>query len=156
MDNQKGFTLFELAGVLLILSILSGIGIPLITQLQNRILFRSEVSSLFIDLQRAKIAAIKNNAPVVITTSSNGYQIYVDNGFGHAIYGDWKKQPEEQLLAEKTLRGGITITKHFTGKRCRFNSGIGIKGGTIELTDRFGNKSRIIINIVGRIRVQKL
>jgi prepilin-type N-terminal cleavage/methylation domain-containing protein len=154
MAGRKGFALIEILVTLVVVSILSAIAIPPLRSWCQRAGFRSEVSMLVSCLHMAKMEAIKTNSFVVIDPNPNSYTIFVDNGSGLHEAGDWIRQDGEKLLVTCHLRHGVTLTNSFTKKKARFSSRPGISAGTFTLGDIHGNRMKVIISAVGRIRVE--
>lgn len=154
MTDCRGFTLIELIMVLVIASILSAIAYPSLIDLKQRACFQGEVSQMVAWLHRAKTEAIKTNSSVVVEPDSNGYRIFVDNSKVPKKAGDWKRENDERLLVKYKLKNGLTLINNFSKSRMRFNTGAGMKAGTFVLKDFAGNQMKIVISIIGRIRVE--
>lgn len=156
MSKEKGFTFTELVLCLAVISILLGIGIPSTLHWRARLQLRAETLEVVGLLQLAKSEAAKRNSFVVVALEDNELTVFVDNGKGGAKLPDWHKQPDEQELAFKTFPSGITLTSTFkNNNKARFSGYSGISAGSFILTDRRGNTMKVILNIVGRIRVSR-
>lgn len=149
----KGFTITELCVTLSVLSVLTLISVPGFTSIKENVVFRQEVNSFQILLNKAKVTAIKTNSPVVVQCQSNGYLIYEDSGDGGGNKGDWVYQQGEKLLVKHTLPEGFRLTTNLSALRTKFMPTPGMKAGSIYLENALGKKVRIVINTVGRIRV---
>ncbi len=159
MNNHRGATLVEIVSCLVILGVLAGMAFPLIEKMKVKLALHSEVSTLVEELRKARIFAIKSNAPVVFSYTDKGYMTFIDDGRNGGHNKDWVRQAGEQVLCSKTLGNGIDIIlpeSTFTSHRTRFSVGPGISAGAVVLQDSEGNKSKVIVNAVGRVRVQKL
>jgi len=154
MAEQKGTTLVEILVVLVIVSILTAIAYPPLMRWYQGAAFRSEVSTLVSWLQRAKTEAVKTHAYVAIKAGTHGYLIFVDNSNVKKQSGDWVREVGERLLADYTLKKGYTLTTTFTKDRMRFSTRPGIKAGTFILKDLAGHSMKVIVSIIGRIRVE--
>jgi Tfp pilus assembly protein FimT len=161
MRNQKGFTLVEAISCFLIIGVLSGIAIPAYHAMILRYRFKTETSRIVNIFNLAKSFATLKKYPVVFSYDHDGYLVFVDDGAGGGNAGDWVRQPGEQLLAYCDLRrNGIHIDvdqSTFTGQRTRFSGTPAIKAGSVVLVGADGNsKTKIVVNITGRVRVEKL
>ena len=154
MADQKGVTLFEVLVSLVIVSTLSAIAYQPLRSWYQQIGFRSEVALLVGNLQRAKMEAIKTNAYVAVETSSAGYSIFVDNSSVPGEAGDWIRQAGERLLVDYHFKNGLTLGSNFPKNRVRFQSRPGIKAGRFILTDTEGRKMEVVLDTVGRVRVE--
>jgi Tfp pilus assembly protein FimT len=115
---------------------------------------RTEAYSLVCNLQRAKIEAVKENSDVVIQMFATGYQVFIDDGKGGGLAGDWIRQPQEKMLFSCVLTDGLVLSNNFSSSRTRFTGRVGTKAGSITMTNSYGHQKKIIINTVGRIRVE--
>jgi len=158
MDCKKnGFTLVECLICLAVISVLATFGYPSMTTWQERLRFRSELSTLVSSLQQAKMSAIKANSFVVFQVKEKGYLVFVDNGAGGGIRGDWKRQGKERVLIDYDLPAGLNLTTNLTLGRTRFSGQPGMKAGTVFLRSTSGTEAHdVIINTVGRIRSMKM
>jgi prepilin-type N-terminal cleavage/methylation domain-containing protein len=151
MADQKGVTLIEILCTLVIVSIISAIAYPPLLHLYRTASFMSEESELVSWLHMAKSEAVKTDSYVVIKAREKGYTIFVDNS---GTAPDWVREKNEHLLTDYTLKKGITLKSTFTRNRFRFGIKPGIKGGSFILKDLAGHHLKIIIDMIGRIRVQ--
>jgi prepilin-type N-terminal cleavage/methylation domain-containing protein len=71
--DKRGFSLMELNVCCVVIAILAAVSVPLLKDMRQAAVFRSEVRQLYSSLQQAKIEAIKQNSPVVFTLSPEGY-----------------------------------------------------------------------------------
>lgn len=160
MRNQKGVTLFEVVGCLLILGILSSIAVPASQAMMVRYKFSTETARLEDALKIAKSYAITKKAPVVFSYNHDGYMVYIDDGAGGGMAGDWTRQPGERLLVNCNLREAgllIDVTQStFSAKRTKFSGSPAIKAGSVVLVGADGAKAKIVVNIIGRVRTERL
>ena len=155
MADQKGITLIELLVVLSILSIFSAIAYPPMRDWYQRACIRSEAAQLVGCLHMAKMEAVKVDSFVVIDANPDGYSVFVDNSSVSGETGDWIRQAGERLLVNYRLKSGITLDTNFTADKARFHGNREvIIGGRFILTDSAGRRMDVIIDTIGRIRVQ--
>lgn len=154
MKNCRGFSLVELLVVLAVLSILCCISYPSLAGMSSRAKLKGEAMGLAGLLQKAKLEAVKFNAPVVVELQRENYRIFCDNSRFKGYYGDWNQQEGEPLLAVHEFSEGIHMTSNFSQGKLRFNNTAGVKAGTIKISDSDGQEIRIVLNSVGRIRVE--
>jgi len=155
--EQNGFTLVECLVCLAVISVLATFGYPSIIASQDRLWFRSELATLVSSLQQAKMSAIKANSFVVFQVKEKGYLVFVDNGAGGGIMGDWKKQGKERVLIDYDLPAGLNLTTNLKLGRTRFSGQPGMKAGTVFLRSTSGTEAHdVVINTVGRIRSMKM
>ena len=159
MRNEKGVTLVEVVSCMVILSVLAGMAIPTIDNMKAKLALHGEVSKLVEELHKARLVAIKSNAKVVFRYTENGYMTFIDDGNNGGNKEDWIHQSGEQVLADVTFGNQLKIAvpeSSFPSQRTRFSGKPGITGGTVVLQGSEGNKSKVIVNAIGRVRVEKL
>jgi hypothetical protein len=84
---------------------------------------------------------------------------YIDDGNNGGNKEDYIHQSGEQVLSDVTLGDRIKIAipeSTFTSQRTRFSGKPGISAGAVVLQGSNGNKSKVFVNIIGRVRVEKL
>ena len=149
MADQKGVTLIEVLVCLAIILTLSAIAYPLLRGWYQRASIQSEVFQLVGCLHMARMAAVKADSYVVITATPTGFSAFVDDS------QDWIRQAEERLLVDYRLRNGLTLDSRYPSQRMRFRGGRPeVQAGRFFLTDAEGRRMDVIIDIVGRIRVE--
>ena len=160
MKNEKGVTLVEVMSCLIILSVLSGIATPIFKNMMSRQALNMATSMLVGELHKARSFAMKSNSHVVFCYTENGYKTFIDDGQGGGIKEDWIPQPGEQVLANVDLvkdRLKIAVDEStFNTQRTRFSGRPGITAGSIVLQGSDGRKNKVIVNVIGRVRVEKL
>lgn len=150
--KDHGFTLCECAVCLAIISITSVIAVPSFTKIIDKINYRSEITSIVLRLQQARMVAIQTNSPVVLQFEKDHYFVFIDNGEGGGRRGDWKCQENEKVLVLHNLGAGFELSTNFSAGRTRFKGTPGMKAGTITLQNSDGLQTQIVVNTVGRIR----
>ncbi len=155
MLNQKGVTLIEAVTCLVVISVLAALSAPAIAGYRERISLRTETRNLVSWLQQAKNEAIKTNSFVVLGVDDRQIFVFIDDGSGTAKPGDWIRQPEEKQIVAAPISEGIVITSRFPNNRMRFNGRVGIRAGRFFVTDNNGNQMQVVLNVMGRIRVER-
>jgi prepilin-type N-terminal cleavage/methylation domain-containing protein len=159
MKNENGVTLVEVMSCVIILSILSGIAVPLFKNILSRQAFNGAISMLVGELHKARSFAMKSNSRVVFCYTESGYKSFIDDGQGGGEEKEWTQQPGEQVLANVTFRDRLKIVvdeSTFQSQRVRFSGRPGIMGGSIVVQGEDGQKSKVIVNLIGRVRVERL
>lgn len=155
--NKNGFSLIEVNVCCILVAILAAVTYPFIGEIRQSAIFKNEVRTLYGNLQRAKIEAIKQNTYVVFSIKKEGYSIFVDDGAGGGIRGDWIRQKDEKNLTAHIFPDTVKMTgTTFTGARTRFSGKTGVSGGRVILQSSSGPKSEVVVSLVGRIRVAKI
>lgn len=156
--SNRGFSLMELITGLAIVSVLAVFAYPEVNDWNSGLTLNAETVNVVADLKRARNVAISRNAYVVFSYSDRGYLLFVDDGLGGGIKDDRVYQPGETILADCVLDPKVAILtgeSTFTLARAVFSGSVGVKAGTIVLAGEKGKKNRIIMNAVGRVRVEK-
>jgi len=158
MHKHRGLTLFEILVVIGILAIVSAFVVPNVMSWRSAMKLRGAINNLKGDLELAKARAIRENNLVVIKFNKNGYTIFVDNGAGGAVAGDWMKQVSELLLRNRNLPRGVIIdldSTTFANNRTRFNSrGHCAVLGSAVLKNEKGESKTIAVSRLG-INIKK-
>jgi prepilin-type N-terminal cleavage/methylation domain-containing protein len=158
MRHSRGFTLTELAIVMVIAGVLAGICIPGLISWKTRADLRGAIYTLRCDMQMARSRAIRENTRVVMVFAENGYDVFMDNGAGGGKASDYKRNGAEEYLTRRRLNGqkidlnGTVFGS--AGKKTRFN------GKGIPLAGRVAMghgmmKQRIVVSILGRMRFEQ-
>ena len=150
MRNIKGLTIFEVLVVLGILAIVSAFVAPNFVSWRSDVKLRGAANNLKADLEMAKARAIRENNWVAVMFNANGYTVFIDNGVGGGIAGDWIRQGSELQLKARELPSGVTLDipgMTFANKRTRFN-GRGHSGvlGKAEFKNEKGESMTITVN----------
>jgi prepilin-type N-terminal cleavage/methylation domain-containing protein len=159
MKNEGGFTLIEIMSCLILVSVLTGIASPMFKTILSRQKFNGEISKLVGELHKARSFAMKSNARVVFSYTESGYKSFIDDGQGGGTEKDWVQQPGEKVLADVRFRDRYKIAldeSSFPSQRTFFSGKTGVTGGSIVLKGDDGQKSKVIVNLIGRVRVVKL
>jgi len=159
MRNKMGFTLMELMVVLAILTVVASIGAPSLIGWRNKAKLRDGASMLRVDLEMAKLRAMKENNFVAILFNANGYIAFVDDGAGDPLKaGDWIKDGMEQIVCDRQFTAGVRIdlaASDFNGSdQTRFNSRGRISNdGVVQIVNTAGDNKQIRVNRFGMITV---
>ncbi len=154
MTGQVGVTMTEVVTTVMIVSVLSLVSYPHIADWKEMAELRSEVSSMVGRLRMMKMKAVQQNSHVVMKMRGDGYLIFVDDGAGGGKAGDWVQQKNEKELMDYHFPQGISMTNNFHN-RTRFNGRAGSKAGTITIMNNDNDIMKVIINVAGRVRVEK-
>jgi prepilin-type N-terminal cleavage/methylation domain-containing protein len=150
MNSNKGLTIFEVLVVLGILAIVSAFVTPNIMNWRRGVQLRGAASNLKGDLEMAKARAIRENDWVAVLFNASGYTVFIDNGAGGGIAGDWIRQGSELQLKAREMPVGVTIDipgMTFNNKRTRF-SGRGHCAvlGSAKFKNEKGDSMTITVN----------
>ncbi len=155
--GARGFSLIELNVCCVILAILCVTAYPVMGRVKQSMTFHQEIRELYGSLQRAKVEAIKHNSPVIFNLTDDGYSIFIDNGYGGGVRGDWEKQAGEKILLHHKYSPEVTMAATtFSKNRGGFNPRPGTKAGRIILENLSGQRHEIVLSNIGRIRTEKL
>ena len=156
MQKTDGFTLIEALVVIFMMALISALAIPNMINWLDKAKLNGAVNNLKGSLELAKLRAIQENGPIVVTFSGNSYEIFRDNGATVGVYDDG-----EELLLKNSLPSGIRIDLAATtfldsgsgGKRTRFKGRGTCNSGSVYLVNSTGMHKSIIVSSAGRIRV---
>lgn len=154
MNREQGFTLMEMATVIGIVAVISSLAMPPLLSWKKHAELRGSAARLAASLQLARNHALAHGEYVVISMQSDGYRVFVDNGEGGAVLGDWERTGTERLLRDDALHPSVTCSSTFPADRFRFKGFGRNQPGTISLVQRDGSTISIIVNVVGRIRLE--
>ena len=150
----NGFTLHELMVVLAIMSIMAAIGTVSFLGFKQRVQVTGLANTIKADLNRAKIIAARQKSSVVFQVHDDFYEMFVDNGVGDATPDDWIREGGEARVARRDVSPSLTLTSNFPGNHLRLKSSGRIRPGTLVVENRSGKKVAIVVNAVGRIRLE--
>ena len=156
MRKNSGFTAYELAVTIAIISVIAALTLPPYLKWWRTSRLQSAVSNMTTDLEMAKTRAIRENAVVVIEFYSGSYTIFVDNN------KDWNPNNGEDIVLNRSLPAGVfvdTASLEFptVNDKIRFN-GRGIPFEIVSeeeiQVNQASNNRKIKINRLGNINVQ--
>jgi prepilin-type N-terminal cleavage/methylation domain-containing protein len=157
MRRNSGFTMYELAVTMAIVGIFATVTMPSFLSWLTAHRLRGAAINLVADLEMAKIRAIRENTFVAVNLQPDKYEIFIDDGAGGGVAGDWNRTGGERLLLDRFLPGGVSISLAdvtLDQKRVRFTSrGLPdnlLNSELIPLINRAGRKD-IWLNRLGRV-----
>jgi Tfp pilus assembly protein FimT len=155
--NKNGFSLIEVNICCMLVALLSAVSYPFIGEIHQSAIFKNEIRTLYGSLQKAKIEAIKQNNYVVFIVTQGGYSIFIDDGAGCGVRGDWIRQKNEKILTAHVFSDTVKMAgTTFPGGRTRFSGKVGVSGGRVILQSNSGSKSEVVVSLLGRIRAAKI
>ena len=148
-QNCRGFTLMEIMTVIAVVGILSAIAIPNFFAWRESAKLRGATQDLMSDLSMARMHAIKTGEVVKVLFANDGYTIFIDDNDDDAVDAG-----EDVLRGKKYSPGVVMDAATFSSDKTTFHrSGAVSPAGSVTLDRGSGQKMKIIVNMVGRIRV---
>ena len=156
MHKNSGFTIMELMTTIAIIAVLAAIAVPNMIGWRSGTKLQGAVENLRGDLQLAKLAAVKENGSVAVLFSSNGYEVFTDDGSTQT--GAFHEADGERRFRNRQLPAGVSIdlgATDFNGNDyLRFNNrGLVENAGTIVINSSGGEGRTIDLNRLGRIAI---
>jgi len=170
----KGFTLVELVVTLAVLALMLSIGIPSLKAAAQSIKLNAVTNSFVSHLYMARGEAIKRNSRVVVCKSADGQSCTSAGGWEqgwivfHDLNNDGLRDAAEDVIARGQalpanfrLTGNLSVANYvsFASTGGTKLVGGGFQAGTLMLCNQSasgGEGRQIILNAVGRTRVQKI
>ena len=111
LARNRGFTIFELVVVIMVVAILAAATGPMVSQWNSNKQLSGTARTLFADLQLAKLQAIRNNCNVVASFTANDYEVFLDNGGPTEADGPGNdiRNTTETMVATATMPGDVVI-----------------------------------------------
>jgi type IV fimbrial biogenesis protein FimT len=153
---------YELMVTLGIVAVLASVATPSFLSWLPAYRLRGASINLMADMEMAKIRAIRENTFVAVQFESDKYRIFVDNGSGGGVDGDWIQNGSERLVIDRPLPSGVSIPLAeltFVNQRVRFTSRglpadpLNANPELIPLVNRTGRRD-IGLNRLGRLWIQ--
>jgi len=153
MDENKGFSLFELLVTISIIAIMSCIAIPNFISWRNSALVSSSAFNIKADLEQARIMAMNKKFIVRVDFFSDGYRAFCD-------FNKNDQMEEDERIFEKKLEPvflDLTKTKFGANSYARFSprgmlTSETTAGGKI-LVKLGSHEQTINVSRAGRIRL---
>jgi type II secretion system protein H len=159
MQKQAGFSLIELMVVIAIFAILLSIAIPNFFGKMPARRLESAAGDVNAALQRARLAAIKENTCVVIefSSTSDNYRIYADNGGGTPDDACNKTQDvNESTIKARSLPAGVDLVSATPQSTIKFDSrGFPDNSAIISLKNTSGTTWTVTLNVTGSSRINR-
>ena len=160
MRKDSGFTAYEVAVTLALIAIMATFVMPPYFRWLQGYRLKGASINLMADIEMAKIRAIRENAFVAVRFTADGYDMFVDNGFGGGVAGDWAINGSEPVFFSRQFPTGVKMVLAdltLANNRVRFN-GRGLPPEVvapelIPLTNPTGRKE-IRLNRLGSVRIQ--
>jgi Tfp pilus assembly protein FimT len=117
--------MYELMVVIAIIGVFATVTMPAFLRWLTAHRVRGATINLMADMEMAKIRAIRENTFVAVQFESDRYRIFVDNGSGGGVAGDWEQNGTERLVIDRPLPAGVSIPLAelaLVGNRVRFTS----------------------------------
>ncbi len=155
-EISKAFTLTEMLAVIAIISIMSMIATPYLMRYQEKQRIKSTLRTIMYIFINARMTAYKAHSAVVITFDDKRCLAFIDNGAGKdGIAKDWLRQAGEEVVDEFIAAPGITLSNNFPKKDMfRFRNRVGITAGTVTVLYHGKPVGKVVVNIVGRTRIE--
>jgi Tfp pilus assembly protein FimT len=149
--------MYELAVTMAIVGIFATVTTPSFLSWLTAHRLRGAAINLVADLEMAKIRAIRENTFVAVNFATDKYEIFIDDGAGGGVAGDWNRTAGERLVLDRFLPAGVSVSLAgitLDQKRVRFTSrGLPdnvLNSELIPLVNRAGHKD-IWLNRLGRV-----
>ncbi len=144
-STQRGFSLFELLTVMLLISILAGIGVLNHHASRARLNLRTAARQIVMDLKVARMRAVATNANHRIRFRNADYQPQRKQGDQYTDDGPAVPLPAGIAITDCTANDDA-ITFRPRGNASSF--------GTITIVNQQGAVHRVVVDIAGQIRVE--
>lgn len=172
--RHTGFTLIEMLIVVSIVGILSGVAFPYLSALVDSVRMRRIANSFLSSMLVARSEAIKRNGRVALCKSADGiacantgdweqgWIVFHDsNSDGLAQASEQVIQREQALPAGFRLSGNYMVSRYISFSPTGTTRTVGgaFQAGTVTLckvSDRINEGRDIVLNNVGRMRVNKI
>ena len=166
--KNRGFTLTEIIIVIALAGIIMTIAIPSFLNWLPNIRFRQASRDFFLDLQMAKIEAVKRNVNVGVAfnlagggcpalgnpvpSPGGGYVVFLDDGNGGGIADDAIQNGGEQALQTRNFPTNVAFCANSLAANLAFQPN-GLPTGTTNLTvqNDTGRQRIITVSLAGNV-----
>jgi type IV fimbrial biogenesis protein FimT len=141
-------------------AILASVALPSFLSWQRSHRLSGAATNLLADLEAAKTRAVRENSFVAVLFTGDSYTIFVDNGIGGGVAGDWTRNGSEALVQQRSLPSGVIIhiaDVSLVNKRVRFNGrGLPLDVAALETIPVANAVERKTISLtrLGNLRIQ--
>ena len=156
----SGFSLVELMVVIGVIALMSAIAAPSLISWLPNVQFRDASRSMLIDIQLAKMTAIKKNVNVVIRFNGGGYTIFVDDGGGGVgANNDNLEVGVEEILKTAAMPANIVLTNDTVVNFLAFLPTGLPKNGAAQIdldNNQTNHHAELTVSIAGGIKYENL
>ena len=112
MSKNAGFTMIEVIIVIAVIGVATVVAVPAYLSMLPDIRLNGAVRDLKSDLNLAKQRAIRENGQMAVKFDAvnNQYTIFLDNGVGGGIAGDFNRNGTESVLKTVGMPEGVTMS----------------------------------------------
>jgi type IV fimbrial biogenesis protein FimT len=152
--RNAGFTLIEMMVALAIGGIMTMMAVPNFAQMREIYRLRGATQEVYVSLQRARMAAIKEN---------NGYRVYLAGGTTIVLHDDLNNDGVQDIgepIIQRNVTAdalGVSMTGMSAASALTFrqNGTATISGGitTITVTNTSGYSKQLTVSPAGRITI---
>ncbi|MBM9520647.1 prepilin-type N-terminal cleavage/methylation domain-containing protein [Desulforhopalus vacuolatus] len=174
--TKNGLSFVEVMVVVALFLVLTVFAGPEMTRFSHTRKVNTLIRNTVTLLMDARLDAFKiNSNTVVLFSNSEGKEdgdlnqitVFQDNGNGGGTAKDGVQQPNEKqtgFLSTDVLQGSsstparqslLTFTTNFPDNRLIYRNRLGMFGGTIKVLWSGEEEGKVVINSLGRIRVEK-
>ena len=107
--GARGFSLLELLFAMAIITIAMAVSVPSFQVWIDNYRLSGTTSGVLDALQMARSEAVTRNRNVVVGFTSNGWQVFVDDGSGGGTAGNFTRDGSEQILRTVATPPGIVL-----------------------------------------------
>ncbi len=159
MRGTRGFSILELMVVVGIMAIAASMAIPGYFSWKSKQSLLKASSEVMDLIPLARMAAIKENAPVVVSfnPANRSYVVFVDDGAGVAAYKDnGSRDANERGVRAGVLSGTeITLATSFSDNKLLIDGrGLLTSSGSVTLSHPQLGAKQVAITLTGMARLQ--